>query len=116
MTKHDDPFLDDQVPADEWVDKSQLAKEVARLMGQHHPALVLGALLVVTVDVIQAVKDHALRKSLEWEYMQAYRLWSAMRGQVTPKEIDKPPPLAFGVERGGTIIAYLSRYPTNDND
>ena len=64
----------------------------------------LGELVNITVALIQTVEDESLRKNLEREYMHAYRFRSAMKGQVTPKEIDKPPPLTAGSERADTIM------------
>jgi hypothetical protein len=116
MDEQADPFLDDPAPTEERIDETELAENVTHLLEQHNPAHVLGALLVVTVGVIRGVEDDASRKNLEWEYLHAYRFWSAVQGQVTPEEIDQPPPLTTATEQDGTIMGYLFRRPTNDND
>ena len=81
-----DPFADADVDFGsdfKTVDDTGLFREIENLLKQHHPANVLAVLLDITVRTIQSVDDKILLKQLEWEYMHAYRFWSADQRGVT---------------------------------
>ena len=85
-----DPFADADVDFGsdfKTVDDTGLFREVESLLKQHHPANVLAVLLDIAVRTIQSVDDKILLKQLEWEYMHAYRFWSAdQRGSLDARD------------------------------